>query len=179
MKRLFLVLAAASTLAFPVALKVLIDQVLSHSSDQHAWFRESRTSRTNPKADWYVWADARPDGTPPNNWQSVFGGSMWTRVTEADGSPGQWYLHLFAPEQPDLNYRNPLVVEAMKGVIRFWLGRGVAGTFNATGPRQPLARVPLSLHQLLFRLGVASGHPTTQSVVLWTRLLAFLLKSSR
>ena len=84
-------------------LKVIIDQVLSHTSSQHAWFEESRQSRTNPKADWYVWADARADGTPPNNWLSIFGGVAWTWEPRR----GQYYLHNFLSAQPDLNFHNP------------------------------------------------------------------------
>ena len=114
-------------------IKVVIDLVPNHTSDQHAWFVESRSSRENPKRDWYVWADAKADGSPPNNWLSYFGGGAWTW----DTTTGQYYLHLFAPEQPDLDYRNPLVVEAMKGVIRFWLGRGVAGIRVDVIDREP------------------------------------------
>ncbi len=88
--------------AHALGLKVIIDQVYSHSSDQHPWFQESRSSRDNPKADWYVWADAKPDGSPPNNWQSVFGGPAWTW----DARRGQYYLHNFLSEQPDLNVHN-------------------------------------------------------------------------
>nr|WP_299243653.1 alpha-glucosidase [uncultured Halomonas sp.] len=104
-------------------LRVTIDQVLSHSSDQHAWFQESRASRDNPKANWYVWADARADGSPPTNWQSIFGGSAW----QWDTRRCQYYLHNFLVEQPDLNFRNPEVVEAVLGEVRFWLERGVDG----------------------------------------------------
>ena len=88
--------------AHGLGLKVIIDQVYSHTSDQHAWFEESRSSRTNPKADWYVWADAKPDGSPPSNWQSVFGGSAW----QWDGARRQYYLHNFLTSQPDLNLHN-------------------------------------------------------------------------
>jgi len=109
--------------AHKLGLKVIIDQVYSHSSDQHAWFQESRSSRDNAKADWYVWADAKPDGSPPNNWQSVFGGPAWTW----DGRRGQYYLHNFLPEQPDLNVHNAAVQDALLGVARFWLDRGVDG----------------------------------------------------
>jgi alpha-glucosidase len=109
--------------AHSLGLKVIIDQVFSHSSDQHAWFQESRSSHDNPRADWYVWADAKPDGSPPSNWQSVFGGPAWTW----DGRRGQYYLHNFLPEQPDLNLHNPSVQEAMLGTARFWLDRGVDG----------------------------------------------------
>ncbi|MDF9434199.1 alpha-amylase family glycosyl hydrolase [Chromohalobacter israelensis] len=104
-------------------LKVTIDQVLSHTSDQHPWFLESRDSRDNPRADWYVWADPRPDGSPPTNWQSIFGGSAW----QWDTRRCQYYLHNFLVEQPDLNFRNPRVVEAILGEVRFWLERGVDG----------------------------------------------------
>lgn len=104
-------------------LRVIIDLVPNHTSDRHPWFLESRSSRTNPKRDWYVWRDPSPDGGPPNNWRSVFGGSAWT----FDPSTGQYYLHHFLPQQPDLNYRNPEVLEAMLEVMRFWLRRGVDG----------------------------------------------------
>jgi len=104
-------------------LKVLIDQVMSHCSDRHPWFVESRASRDNPRADWFVWADAKPDGTPPNNWLSVFGGSAW----EWDTRRGQYYLHNFLVEQPDLNFHNPAVLEATLANLRFWLDRGVDG----------------------------------------------------
>ncbi|MDN3551996.1 alpha-amylase family glycosyl hydrolase [Halomonas almeriensis] len=104
-------------------LKVTIDQVLSHSSDQHPWFAESRQSRDNPRADWYVWADPRPDGTPPTNWQAIFGGPAW----QWDTQRCQYYLHNFLPSQPDLNFRNPEVVDAILDEVRFWLDRGVDG----------------------------------------------------
>ena len=109
--------------AHSLGLKVLIDQVYSHSSDQCAWFEESRQSRDNPKADWYVWADPKPDGSPPTNWQSVFGGPAW----QWDARRRQYYLHNFLTEQPDLNVHNPVVQEALLGVARFWLDRGVDG----------------------------------------------------
>ncbi|MEZ4584594.1 MAG: alpha-amylase family glycosyl hydrolase [Caldilineaceae bacterium] len=104
-------------------LKVIIDIVPNHTSDQHPWFQESRASRDNPKRDWYVWADPAADGGPPNNWLSVFGGPAWT----LDESTGQYYLHSFLSEQPDLNWRNPAVKAAMFDVYRFWLDRGVDG----------------------------------------------------
>jgi alpha-glucosidase len=107
--------------AHRLGLKVIIDQVLSHSSDRHEWFRESRSSRDNPKADWYVWADAKPDGTAPNNWLSVFGGPSW----EWDSVRKQYYLHNFLASQPDLNFHNPEVQQAMLATLRFWLDRGV------------------------------------------------------
>ena len=109
--------------AHALGLKVIIDQVYSHTSDQHAWFQESRSGRSNSKADWYVWADAKDDGSPPNNWQSVFGGPAWTW----DARRGQYYLHNFLREQPDLNLHNPDVQNALLGVARFWLDRGVDG----------------------------------------------------
>jgi len=111
------------TKAHALGLKVTIDQVYSHTSDQHPWFEQSRTSAENDKSDWYVWADARPDGTPPNNWQSVFGMGAW----EWDARRGQYYLHNFLREQPDLNLHNPEVQNAILDVTRFWLDRGVDG----------------------------------------------------
>jgi alpha-glucosidase len=104
-------------------LRVIIDFVPNHTSDQHPWFIESRASRDNPKRDWYLWADPKADGNPPNNWLSVFGGSAW----EWDETTGQYYLHSFLKEQPDLNWRNPAVKAAMLDVMRFWLNRGVDG----------------------------------------------------
>jgi alpha-glucosidase len=109
--------------AHRLGLKVMIDEVLSHTADIHSWFQESRSSRTNPKADWYVWADARPDGTPPNNWLSIFGGSAWQWDTRRQ----QYYLHNFLAEQPDLNFHNREVQDALLDVTRFWLERGVDG----------------------------------------------------
>ena len=106
-----------------LGLKLIIDQVYSHSSDQHPWFQESRSSREGPRSDWYVWADAKPDGSPPNNWQSVFGGAAWTW----DARRGQYYLHNFLSEQPDLNVHNSAVQDALLEVARFWLDRGVDG----------------------------------------------------
>jgi alpha-glucosidase len=104
-------------------LKVVIDQVLSHTSIDHAWFRESRESRDNPKADWYVWADARPDGAPPNNWLSIFGGVAW----RWEPRRGQYFLHNFLSSQPDLNFHNPQVRAAQLDNLKFWLDRGVDG----------------------------------------------------
>jgi alpha-glucosidase len=109
--------------AHALGLKVVIDQVYAHTSDMHAWFQESRADRTNPKSDWYVWAEARPDGTPPNNWLSVFYGPSWTW----DGRRGQYYMHNFLPAQPNLNVNNPAVQEALFDTARFWLQRGVDG----------------------------------------------------
>ncbi|GLQ51725.1 alpha-glucosidase family protein [Dyella flava] len=109
--------------AHGLGLKVMIDQVLSHTSDQHAWFKESRESRDNPKADWYVWADAKPDGSAPNNWLSLFGGSAW----QWEPRRGQYYLHNFLAAQPDLNFHNPDVRAAVLDDVRFWLDKGVDG----------------------------------------------------
>ncbi|MDB5680872.1 MAG: alpha-glucosidase, partial [Sphingomonas bacterium] len=109
--------------AHELGLKVLIDQVYSHSSDHHPWFRESRTDRTNPRADWYVWADAKVDGSPPNNWQSVFGGPAWTW----DARRGQYYMHNFLSEQPQLHVHNPAVQDALLATAQFWLDRRVDG----------------------------------------------------
>ncbi|MEK0082117.1 alpha-glucosidase [Benzoatithermus flavus] len=109
--------------AHRLGLKVLIDFVPSHTSNEHPWFQESRSSRDNEKADWYVWADPRPDGSPPNNWLSVFGGSAW----EWEPRRGQYYLHNFLKEQPQLNLWNPAVVQALLDAARFWLDRGVDG----------------------------------------------------
>jgi oligo-1,6-glucosidase/alpha-glucosidase len=104
-------------------LKLLLDFVPNHSSDRHPWFVDSRSSRDSPKRDWYIWHDPAADGGPPNNWISDFGGSAW----EWDEASGQYYLHAFLQEQPDLNWRNPEVRAAMLDVMRFWFDRGVDG----------------------------------------------------
>lgn len=109
--------------AHELGLKVLIDQVLSHSASTHPWFEQSRSSRDNDKADWYVWADAREDGSPPNNWLSIFGGVAWTW----DARRRQYYLHNFLSSQPQLNFHQPQVRQAMLDNLRFWLQRGVDG----------------------------------------------------
>lgn len=109
--------------AHELGIKIIIDQILSHTSVEHAWFQESRQSRDNPKADWYVWADARPDGAPPNNWLSIFGGSAW----QWEPRRRQYYLHNFLVSQPDLNFHNPAVRQAVLDDVRFWLDRGVDG----------------------------------------------------
>ncbi|MCD6290319.1 MAG: alpha-glucosidase [Anaerolineae bacterium] len=103
-------------------IRVILDLVLNHTSHLHPWFIESRSSRDNPKRDWYIWRDGK-DGGPPNNWYSIFGGSAW----EYDPTTGQYYYHFFLKEQPDLNWRNPKVKEAMFNVVRFWLNMGVDG----------------------------------------------------
>ena len=114
---------ALVTRAHALGLKVIIDQVYAHTSDLHAWFAESRASTVNPRADWYVWADPKPDGTPPCNWQSVFGGPAWTW----DARRGQYYMHTFLKEQPQLNAALPAVQDALLAVAEFWLERGVDG----------------------------------------------------
>jgi len=109
--------------AHRLGIRVMIDLVMSHTSDQHPWFIESRSSTDNPKANWYVWADPKPDGTPPNNWLSIFGGSAW----QWDARREQYYMHNFLTSQPDLNFHEPEVQEALLDVARFWLHRGVNG----------------------------------------------------
>jgi alpha-glucosidase len=114
---------ALLTSAHAQGLKVILDFVPNHTSDHHPWFIESRSSRKNPKRDWYIWRDGSSDGSPPNNWASQFGGSAWT----LDPPTGQYYLHSFLREQSDLNWRNPDVRTAMYNVLKFWLDRGVDG----------------------------------------------------
>jgi alpha-glucosidase len=109
--------------AHQLGLKVMIDQVLSHTSIEHEWFRQSRQSRDNPHANWYVWADPRADGSPPNNWLSIFGGVAWTWEPRRS----QYYLHNFLAKQPDLNFHEPAVRQAALDTVRFWLERGVDG----------------------------------------------------
>lgn len=129
-------------------IRVIVDWVPSHTSKEHAWFVDSRSSRTSAHRDWYVWRDGRPDGGPPNNWQSQFPavGSGWS----FDERTEQWYLHSYLPEQPDLDWGNPEVVEAMSNVLRFWLRRGVDG-FRIDVP-QRLAKHP----DLLDNPGIAN-----------------------
>lgn len=109
--------------AHKLGLKIIIDQVLSHTSDQHAWFSESRSSRDNDKSDWYVWVDAKEDGSPPNNWLAIFGGSAW----QWDPQRKQYFLHNFLASQPDLNFHNPAVQKQILEEVEFWLKRGVDG----------------------------------------------------
>lgn len=109
--------------AHDLGLKIIIDQVVAHTSDLHEWFTESRASTDGSKADWYVWRDPKPDGAPPNNWQSVFGGPAWTW----DARRGQYYMHNFLASQPQLNMHNPAVQDAMLDTVRFWLDKGVDG----------------------------------------------------
>ena len=114
---------ALITKAHSLGLKIMVDQVMSHTAEDHPWFVESRKSRDNPKSDWYVWADARADGNPPNNWLSVFGGSSW----QWDSRRKQYYLHNFLVSQPDMNFHHPEVQQAHLDNLRFWLERGVDG----------------------------------------------------
>lgn len=109
--------------AHGLGLKVLVDMVANHTSDQHAWFKDSIANPDGEHGDWYIWADADEDGNPPNNWVAVFGGAAWSFNEQR----GQYYMHSFLPEQPDLNWRNPAVMEAIGNVMRFWLDRGVDG----------------------------------------------------
>ncbi|MEM9054835.1 MAG: alpha-amylase family glycosyl hydrolase, partial [Pseudomonadota bacterium] len=131
--------------AHGLGLKVIIDQVYSHTSDHHDWFIEIRSSRDNPRSDWYVWADPKSDGSPPNNWQSVFGGASW----EWDARRGQYYFHNFLKEQPDLNLHNEEVQVALIEAARFWLERGVDG-FR-------LDALNFSMHDQSLRDNPASG----------------------
>jgi alpha-glucosidase len=123
-------------------LRIVLDLVLNHSSAEHPWFVESRRSRDNPRRDWYYWRDPRPGGRPPNNWQSVFGGIGW----EWDERTGQFYYHMFLPQQPDLNWSNPEVRRELVEVARFWLDRGVDGfrldAFNVWGKHPDLPDNP-------------------------------------
>ena len=109
--------------AHRLGIRIVLDVILNHTSDRHPWFRASRASRASGYRDWYIWRDGAPDGGPPNNWESAFGGPAWTY----DGATGQWYYHFFYPEQPDLNWRSARVEERMLATLGFWLDRGVDG----------------------------------------------------
>ena len=143
-------------------LRVLLDWVPNHTSSQHRWFLESRSSRDSPKRDWYVWRDGRGDG-PPNNWVSAFGGPAWTW----DEATAQWYLHLFLAEQPDLDWANPGVVDAMHDVLRFWLDRGVDGfradVIHLIGKDEALPDQPEELAHL--DVVGAHEHPRTHALL--------------
>jgi alpha-glucosidase len=134
--------------AHDLGLKVMIDQVLSHTSDQHPWFIESRSSQENPRADWYIWADAKDDGNPPNNWLSIFGGSAW----QWDTARLQYYMHNFLVSQPDLNFHNPQVQQALLDDVRFWLELGVDG--------YRLDTANFYFHDQQLRNNPGRGHPT-------------------
>jgi alpha-glucosidase len=145
-------------------LRVVLDYVINHTSDQHPWFVASRASRTDPKRGWYVWRDPGPGGEPPNNWRSVFGGSAWT----LDPGTGQYYLHSFHPAQPDLDWRHPAVAAAMHDVLRFWLDRGVDG-FRIDAPeyvgKDPELRDdPPAARQRLHRRGVLRPYDALEHV---------------
>lgn len=133
--------------AHALGLKVMIDQVLSHTSDQHPWFTESRASRDNPKSDWFIWADAKDDGTPPNNWLSIFGGSAW----QWDTRRCQYYMHNFLTSQPDLNFHNAEVQDALLATVKFWLDLGVDG--------YRLDTVNFYFHDIQLRDNPARGAP--------------------
>lgn len=136
------------TRAHELGLKVMIDQVLSHCSDQHPWFIESQADQDNAKADWFVWADAKEDGTPPNNWLSIFGGSAWQWSTQRC----QYYMHNFLTSQPDLNFHNPQVQQAILQTVKFWLDIGVDG--------YRLDTVNFFFHDAQLRNNPGRGRPT-------------------
>jgi alpha-glucosidase len=153
--------------AHEMGLRVVLDFIPNHTSNQHPWFRESRASRDNPKRDWYIWKDAKPDGSPPNNWLSTMGGPAW----EWDAATNQYYLRSFLIEQPDLNWRNPEVCAAMYDVLRFWLARGIDGfridaiyyiakdpTF-ADAPPNPMPDPRKGLYDTQLHLGHDKGFP--------------------
>jgi len=157
--------------AHAAGIRVVVDLVPNHTSDQHPWFRASRSSRDDPKRDWYVWRDGRSDGRPPNNWRGAFieDGPAWTW----DQATGQWYLHQFLPEQPDLNWHNPEVVEAMHEVMRFWLDRGIDGfridVVHGIGrdPELPDDELPWSEHPHNW----SNEHPSTHEHIRAMRVL--------
>jgi len=150
-------------------LRVLVDLVLCHTSDRHPWFLESREDRTNPKADWYVWAEPAPDGTPPNNWLSIFGGMAW----EYEPRRGQYYLHNFLKEQPDLNMHCPAVVDALLEVARFWLDRGVDGfrldALHCAAHDPALTDNPVRPVGAPVPAGVVPGAPISRQIQLYNK----------
>jgi len=153
-------------------IRIVVDLVPNHTSDQHPWFRESKSLRDNPKRDWYIWRRGR-ENNPPNNWKSTFGGSAW----EFDATTGEWYLHSFLREQPDLNYRNPQVVDAMHSVLRFWLDRGVDGfrvdviaqmikdSEFRDNPAVPSDRPLTQLERLAFEQRYSSDQPEVHDII--------------
>lgn len=144
-------------------IRILVDFVLNHSSAEHPWFKESRASRDNPKRDWYVWHDPAPDGGPPTNWESIFGGSTW----EYDKATSQYYYHIFLAQQPDVNWANPGLRKAMYDVVRFWLDHGAAGFRldatpylfeDTTWPQDPDVKAGLPVHLKPYNAGLPANH---------------------
>jgi glycosidase len=127
--------------AHKLGIKIMIDLVLPLASDQHAWFKESRVDRNNSRNDWYVWADPKPDGTALNNWLSIFGGPAWQWDTRRE----QYYMHIFLTSQPDLNYHNPAVQDAVLDVAHFWLQRSASMRSTSCGSRRPMSAPRSSL----------------------------------
>jgi alpha-glucosidase len=162
--------------AHRLELRVILDLVLNHTSDQHPWFLESRASRDNPRRDWYIWRDAKPDGSPPNNWNSTFGGSAW----EWDEASGQYFYHFFFKQQPDLNWRNPKVKEAMFEAARFWLDLGADGyRLDAIGtifedPDLPDQECPVD-HPTIYRMDRQEIFPSgrDQAMEYWTQMFRY------
>ena len=127
--------------AHRLGLKVILDYIPNHTSEKHPCFVQSRSSRDNPKRDWFIWRDPKPDGSPPNNWVAIFGGVAW----EWDETRGQHYYHAYLPEQPDPNWRSPEVREAMLDVLRFWLdqeGEEVVGALELRGDEGVILALP-------------------------------------
>lgn len=156
--------------AHDLGLKVILDLVPCHTSDEHPWFVESRRNRTNTKSDWYVWADARPDGCPPNNWLSIFGGSAWAWEPRRS----QYYLHEFLVSQPALNLRNPQVLNAIIGIMRFWYERGADGfrldAITALAPDRDLrSNPPIASDEPLPYVDGGMGNPFLRQVHLFDR----------
>ena len=166
--------------AHRLGLKVILDYVPNHSSDQHPWFKESRGSRQSARRNWYIWRDPAPDGGPPSNWLSEFGGPAW----EWDEGTGQYYYHAYLKQQPDLNWRNPAVRDAMHDVLRFWLSRGVDGFRVDTihhlikddqfrdNPPNPDYRPGMPPHRRLIRLYTTDRPEVHEAVAGMRRVLA-------
>lgn len=150
-------------------LKLLVDLVPCHTSDQHAWFKEARQSRDNPRADWYVFAEAKDDGTPPNNWLSIFGGVAWTWEPRR----GQYYLHNFLKSQPQLNWHNPEVKDAMLAEAEFWLNRGVDGfrvdAIDFALHDQAFRDNPVRPREQAITGGMAAGSPYARQIHLYQK----------
>lgn len=157
-------------------IRVVLDLVLNHTSDQHPWFLESRSSRDNPKRDWYIWQDPKPDGSPPNNWYATFGGSAW----EYDEKTNSYYYRFFFKQQPDLNWRNPEVKKALFAAVRFWLDMGVDGyRLDAIGtiyedPEMPDQQCSITLDELFKRSYLAKSQADWQEVApLWEEMFKY------